>query len=99
MLAMHDGSIYAPKNYDPDFRGPLTMRDALKHSVNTVAVKLALEVGLETVAQTARQMGIRTEAPPYPSTAICAPSVIPLQITEASTAFATAAPVAAPTPF
>lgn len=88
MLEMHDGSIYAPKNYDPDFRGPLTLREALKHSVNTVAVKLALEVGLETVAQTARQMGIRTEVPPYPSTAIGAPSVIPLQITEAYTAFA-----------
>jgi penicillin-binding protein 1A len=88
MLEMHDSTIYSPRNYDPDFRGPLTLRDALKHSVNTVAVKLGLEVGLETVAQTAREMGIRTEVPPYPSTPIGAPSVIPLQITEAYSAFA-----------
>jgi penicillin-binding protein 1A len=88
MLEQLDGSIYSPSNYDPDFRGPLTLRDALKHSVNTVAVKLGIEVGLETVAQTARRMGIRTEIPPYPSTPIGAASVIPLQIAEAYTAFA-----------
>jgi penicillin-binding protein 1A len=89
MLEQMDGSVYSPKNYDPDFRGPLTLRDALKFSVNTVAVKLGVEVGLETVAQTARQMGIRTEVPPYHSTPIGAPSVYPLQLTEAYTAFAT----------
>src|SRR5690606_36017260 len=51
MLEQQDGSIYSPENYDPEFRGPLTLRDALKWSVNTVAVKLGLEVGLETVVQ------------------------------------------------
>ena len=83
MLEMEDGSIYSPKNYDPDFRGPLTLRDALKWSVNTIAVKLGLEIGVETAAQTARRMGIRTQIPPYPSTAIGAAGVVPLQITEA----------------
>lgn len=88
MLEQIDGTIYSPKNYEPEFLGPLTLREALKKSVNTVAVKLGLEVGLETVALTARQMGIRTEVPPYPSTAIGAPSVIPLQLTEAYSVFA-----------
>jgi penicillin-binding protein 1A len=82
-------SVYAPENYDPEFRGPLTLREALKHSVNTVTVKLGQEVGLETVAQTARQMGLRTEVPPYPSTPIGAADVIPLQLAEAYTPFAT----------
>ena len=90
MLEQIDGTIYSPKNYDPEFRGPLTLRDALKNSVNTVAVKLGQEVGMETVAQKARSMGIRTEVQPYPSTAIGAPSVIPMQITEAYSAFANA---------
>jgi penicillin-binding protein 1A len=83
MLEQPDGSIYSPSNYDPDFRGPLTLRDALKHSINTIAVKLGIEVGLETVAQTARRMGIRTPVPPYPSTPIGAASVVPIQIAEA----------------
>jgi penicillin-binding protein 1A len=88
MLDMPDGSVYAPRNYDPEFRGPLTLRDALRFSVNTVAVKLGLEIGLETVAQTARRYGIRTEVPPYPSTPIGAPEVIPIQLSEAFTTFA-----------
>jgi penicillin-binding protein 1A len=83
MLEMPDSTIYSPKNYDPEFRGPLTLRDALKHSVNTIAVKLGLDVGLETVAQTARRLGIRTDIPAYPSTAIGATVVVPLQIAEA----------------
>jgi penicillin-binding protein 1A len=88
MLEMPDSTIYSPKNYDPDFRGPLTLREALKFSINTVAVKLGLEVGLETVAQTAMDYGLQTEVPPYPSTSIGAPSVIPIQIVEAYTVFA-----------
>src|SRR5690606_17102932 len=83
MIDMPDGSTYSPANYDPEFRGPLTLRDALKWSVNTIAVKLGLEIGVETAAQTARRMGIRTQIPPYPSTAIGAAGVVPLQITEA----------------
>jgi len=38
-VQLEDGNVYAPRNYDPDFRGPLTLRDALKFSVNTIAVK------------------------------------------------------------
>jgi penicillin-binding protein 1A len=88
MLEQPDGSVYSPQNFDPDFRGPLTLRDALKFSVNTVAVKLGLEVGLSTVVQTARQMGLRTTIEPYPSTPIGAADVVPLQLAEAYTVFA-----------
>lgn len=89
MLELPDSTIYAPENYDPDFRGPLTLRDALKHSVNTVTVKLGLEVGLETVAQVARQLGLRTAIPAVPSMPIGAADVVPLQLAEAYTPFAT----------
>ena len=87
---LDDGTVYAPKNYDPDFRGPLTLREALKFSVNTIAVKLGLDVGLQEVAQTAHEYGITTPVPPYPSTSIGAPSVIPLELTAAYTVFANA---------
>ncbi len=90
MLEMPDSSIYSPSNYDPEFRGPLTLRDALKWSVNTIAVKLGLEVGMETVAQTARRAGISTDIPPYPSTAIGAAGVVPLQLAEAYATIANA---------
>lgn len=89
MLELDDSTTYAPENYEPEFRGPLTLRDAIKYSVNTVAVKLGLEVGLETVAQVARQLGVRTPIPVVPSMPIGSADVIPLQLAEAYTPFAT----------
>jgi penicillin-binding protein 1A len=88
MIDMPDGSVYAPRNYDPLFRGPLSMRDALRYSINTVTVRLGLDVGLETVAQTARDFGLRTPIHPYPSMPIGAADVVPLQLAEAYTVFA-----------
>jgi penicillin-binding protein 1A len=87
-IDMPDGSVYSPRNYDPGFRGPLSMRDALKFSVNTVAVNLGMDVGLETVAQVARDFGLRTPIHPYPSMPIGAADVVPIQLAEAYTVFA-----------
>jgi penicillin-binding protein 1A len=87
-IDMPDGSVYSPRNYDPGFRGPVSMRDALKHSLNTVTVKLGMDIGLETVAQTARDFGLRTPIHPYPSMPIGAADVVPMQLAEAYTVFA-----------
>ncbi|HEX7119622.1 MAG TPA: PBP1A family penicillin-binding protein [Longimicrobiales bacterium] len=81
-------TVWAPSNFSGTFAGPVTLREALRRSINVVAVKLGKEVGIETVAQYARRMGIETPIPRVPSTAIGAASVIPLQIAEAYTAFA-----------
>lgn len=80
--------IWSPKNYGGQFHGPMTLRDALRRSVNVVTVKLGQQVGIETVAQLARRMGIRTPIPRVASTAIGAASVIPIQVVEAFTTFA-----------
>jgi len=89
-IDMPDGSVYSPKNYDPDFRGPVLLRDALKFSLNTVTVRLGMDVGLETVAQTAREFGLRTPVQPYPSMPIGANDVVPMELAETYTVFATA---------
>jgi penicillin-binding protein 1A len=88
VIDMPDGSEYSPKNYDPEFRGALTLRDALKFSINTVTVRLGMDIGLETVARTAREFGIRTPVYPYPSMPIGAADVVPMQLAEAYTVFA-----------
>ncbi len=54
------GKMWRPKNYDGRFFGPIPMRDALARSLNTVAVRLALDVGPSEVALLARSMGVRT---------------------------------------
>lgn len=88
MLQVGD-TTWAPRNFGGTFAGPVTLREALKKSINIVAVKTAMEVGIETVAQYARRMGIETEIPRYPSTAIGAADVVPLQVAEAYGVFAT----------
>jgi penicillin-binding protein 1A len=80
--------IWSPKNYNNKFSGPMTLRDALRRSVNVVTVKLAQQVGMETVSQFARRMGIRTPIPRVLAAAIGAASVIPIQVVEAFTTFA-----------
>ncbi len=84
-----DGTLWKPSNYEEDFLGPITIRLALRKSVNMVAIKVGREVGLESVAEMARRLGIRTEVEPYPSTAIGAAEVVPIQMLEAYSAFAT----------
>jgi penicillin-binding protein 1A len=93
-----DGTVWSPSNFTNDFRGPTTLRNALRQSVNVVAVKLGEEVGLETVAQYARRMGISTTIPRVPSLPIGTPSVLPIDIVEAYTSFATLGEKVSPRP-
>ena len=54
---------WSPKNYDHGYRGAITLRDALALSLNTVAVKLAIEVGPKAVVQAAQKLGHQFAAP------------------------------------
>ena len=58
---------WTPANFSQKHEGEMTMAEALAKSVNTVAVKLCLEVGPETVARAARRMGIVSDLAPVPS--------------------------------
>jgi 1A family penicillin-binding protein len=89
ILPQVSGEEWMPRNFTQEFLGPITIREGLRRSINMIAIKLGLEVGLETVAQTARRLGIRTEIHRFPSTAIGASEVIPIQMAEAYGTFAT----------
>jgi len=82
------GDPYSPRNFDNDFKGPLTLRRALARSVNVVAVKLGQRVGEESFAQMAWRLGIATPVPLVPSAAIGAAEVRPIEVAGAYTAFA-----------
>jgi penicillin-binding protein 1A len=89
VLPQVSGEEWKPQNFTEEFLGPITIREGLRRSINMIAIKLGIEVGPETVAQTAQRMGIRTEIERFPSTAIGAAEVIPIQMAEAYAAFAT----------
>jgi penicillin-binding protein 1A len=52
------GKKWRPQNYDNKYRGPITLREALEESVNTVAVELTQSVGPGKVYALARRMGL-----------------------------------------
>jgi penicillin-binding protein 1A len=78
---------WSPKNYEKGFKGPVTLKDALAQSINTVAAKLAVEVGPKNVAETAMRMGITSPLMATPSIALGTSEVTPLEITAAFVPF------------
>jgi penicillin-binding protein 1A len=49
---------WSPKNWDNKYIGPVSLRNALSKSINTVAVKLTKELGIDQVISTAHKLGI-----------------------------------------
>jgi penicillin-binding protein 1A len=82
------GPIYSPKNFDDQFHGPMTLREGLFRSINVVTVKLGQRVGVESMAQVANRMGVKSEIPRVMSAPIGAASVTPLEMVTAFTTFA-----------
>lgn len=58
---------WSPRNDDRIFRGTVTLRQAFAYSINTVAAKLGVQVGFDTIADMARRFGLTTQISAYPS--------------------------------
>ncbi len=78
---------WEPRNYTGAFLGPITIRTAFAQSVNTVAARLASEVGAANVAATARRLGITSPIQLDPSMALGAVEVSPLEMAQAYAPF------------
>jgi penicillin-binding protein 1A len=79
---------WSPRNYEPDYRGQITLEQALTHSINTVAARLADEVGRPAVAAAARRAGIVSVVNTDPAMALGTTLVTPLEMTQAYVTFA-----------
>ncbi len=86
-IRLDNGQIYSPDNADNAFLGALTLREALTKSRNPVAVQLALAVGMDSVIALARRAGLRSPISPYPSSALGASVVQPLDFVAAYASF------------
>jgi penicillin-binding protein 1A len=78
---------WSPKNYTKRHYGPVTLTRALSLSLNTVAVRLAHEVGAGTVANTAKRLGITSDLKKNLSLALGTSEVTPLEIASAYVPF------------
>jgi penicillin-binding protein 1B len=79
---------WSPHDYDGDFRGAMSARRALELSINIPTVRAALAAGLPAVLATARAAGVGSRLRPYPSVALGAFEVSPLEIASAYAVFA-----------
>jgi penicillin-binding protein 1A len=88
---------WCPKNYGGGFGGAMTLTEALKRSVNIIAVKLSIslgngnaKIGRAKIREVARKAGLRTPLPDTPSMPIGADEVTVLDHTGGYTMFANA---------
>ena len=79
---------WRPQNYSKEFYGPVSLETALSHSLNTVAVRLGVEVGPQTVARTARRLGIASKLAANASIALGTSEVTLLELVTAYAPFA-----------
>ena len=79
---------WSPKNYSGSYQGEVSLRDSLAHSINTVAVRLATEVGPSAVVRTAQRLGIHSKLQDNPSIALGTSEVTLLELTSAYAPFA-----------
>jgi penicillin-binding protein 1A len=78
---------WSPQNFEAGYLGSITLQTALAQSINTVAARLADEVGRNAVAADARRLGIVTPINTEPAMALGTSLVSPLEMAEAYTAF------------
>jgi penicillin-binding protein 1B len=78
---------YTPKNFENQYSGMVTAREALQHSLNNATISLASMVGFERVAALARDAGVKG-ARGTPAMAIGAYDATPLEMAGAYTVFA-----------
>jgi membrane peptidoglycan carboxypeptidase len=79
----HGRQEWSPKNYEKEHLGWINYRAALAHSINTVAAKLGIEVGLKDIIKTARALGIDSDLPEVPSLSLGIAELSPVELLRA----------------
>lgn len=63
--------VWRPENFSANkYQGPVTLRNALRQSLNTVTVRLAQDIGMPLIGEYARRFGVYDELPNYLSYAL-----------------------------
>jgi 1A family penicillin-binding protein len=74
---------WKPENYGGQRYGNLTLADSFAHSVNSAAIRLGLNVGLDKVVDAARELGLSAQLAAVPSMALGTNEVTLLDLTTA----------------
>ena len=82
------GKTWSPENYDGEFRGRVSARRALEESINVPTVRAAMAIGVERIVGLATTAGMGEDLKAYPSVALGAQEVTPIQAAAAFAVFA-----------
>jgi len=77
------GSAWKPRNFERVFVGAVSLRYALAHSINTIAVKIGSDIGVDAIITMARALGIQSDLARNLSITLGAAEVTPLELTNA----------------
>ena len=81
--------VWRPDNFSVgSYKGPITLRDALKQSLNTVTVRLAQDVGMPLIGEYAKRFGVYEELPNYLSYSLGAGETTVMRMVTAYSMFA-----------
>jgi len=78
-----NGKLWEPQNFEPVTEYTVSLKDALKKSYNLATVDLAMKTGLNRIVDMAARFHFSTPIRPYPSLALGAFEVIPLELARA----------------
>jgi penicillin-binding protein 1A len=89
--------LWKPKNYEHEgFRGPVRVREALAHSINSIAIRIIHDVTPARAIEVAHALGIQEDLPDELSLALGSGEVTPLEHTNAYASFAAGGKYAPP---
>ncbi len=74
------GELWSPGNYYGEFRGRVTLRYALAHSLNAATACLADSVGVGRIIRTAKLLGLHSKLRPYLTIALGASDMTPMDL-------------------
>src|SRR5947208_2854618 len=81
--------VWRPENFsNGKYQGPVTLRNALRQSLNTVTVRLAQDIGMPLIGEYARRFGVYDELPNYLSYALGAGETTVMRMVTAYSMFA-----------
>ncbi len=77
-----NGVDWTPKNYDHKEHGTIPLHTALAKSYNLATVRIGMDVGVESVANTLKKMGVHRKLDLFPSLLLGAGALTPIEVTQ-----------------
>lgn len=81
-VAGPNDDVWQPKNFERESHGDVMLIDALSHSYNQATARLGMTVGLDKVAETFAQLGVKKQIPQVPSMLLGTMELSPAEVSE-----------------